>query len=309
MSLNINPRPLGPDRDDVRCAIPASLFLGEGPYWSAQDQQLYFVDILAPSVCAGDPAKGSYRSWADARAHRASSFRVKRGGFVAGMQSELRAIEPVHDRERDARQARDQPAGQPLQRRQVRPAQAGCGPARSPSIRRRARARSGGSIRTASVHEMDRGFHVSNGLGWSPDDRLFYFTDTGRSRRSTSTTSTAKRGAIENRRVFVTVPESEGKPDGLTVDAEGFVWSAHWDGWCVTRYDPDGHVERVINLPVPRPTSCVFGGADLQTLFVTSRAHPALGRSSSPTRRCPAASSPSTPASRDCPKTSSAAET
>jgi sugar lactone lactonase YvrE len=68
----------------------------------------------------------------------------------------------------------------------------------------------------------------------------------------------------------VTVPESEGKPDGLTLDAEGFVWSAHWDGWCVTRYDPDGHVERVINLPVPRPTSCVFGGADMQTLFVTS---------------------------------------
>ena len=66
------------------------------------------------------------------------------------------------------------------------------------------------------------------------------------------------------------MPESEGKPDGLTIDAEGFVWSAHWDGWCVTRYDPDGHVERVINLPVPRPTSCVFGGADLQTLFVTS---------------------------------------
>ena len=159
-----------------------------------------------------------------------------------------------------------------------------------------------------TVHEMDRGFHVSNGLGWSPDDRLFYFTDTAK-RRSMSTISTSKRAPSRTAASSSTVPESEGKPDGLAVDAEGFVWSAHWDGWCVTRYDPDGQVERVINLPVPRPTSCVFGGADLQTLFVTIRAHPALRRSRLPTRRCPAASLPSTPASRDCPKTSSAAET
>ena len=66
------------------------------------------------------------------------------------------------------------------------------------------------------------------------------------------------------------VPETEGKPDGMTVDAEGFLWVAHWDGWCVSRYDPHGRVERVINLPVPRPTSCIFGGPELRTLFVTS---------------------------------------
>ena len=64
--------------------------------------------------------------------------------------------------------------------------------------------------------------------------------------------------------------DGAGIPDGLTVDAEGHVWSAHWDGWCITRYDPDGKVDRVINLPVPRPTSCVFGGPDFGTLYVTS---------------------------------------
>src|SRR5690606_20287098 len=119
------------------------------------------------------------------------------------------------------------------------------------------------------TYEMDRGFHVSNGLGWSPDDKTFYFTDTAK-QTIYAYDFDLESGAIGNRRVFVTVPESEGKPDGLTVDAEGFVWSAHWDGWCVTRYDPEGKVERVINLPVPRPTSCVFGGPDLQTLFVTT---------------------------------------
>jgi sugar lactone lactonase YvrE len=120
-----------------------------------------------------------------------------------------------------------------------------------------------------SVHQMERGIHVSNGLGWSPDDRTFYFTDTERQTIYAYDFDLTS-GTITNRRPFVVVPEAEGKPDGLTVDAEGFVWCAHWDGWCVTRYDPFGKVERVINLPVPRPTSCTFGGADLQTLFVTS---------------------------------------
>jgi sugar lactone lactonase YvrE len=59
-------------------------------------------------------------------------------------------------------------------------------------------------------------------------------------------------------------------PDGMTVDAEGGVWSCHWDGWCVTRYDPDGTVDRVIEVPVPRPTSVAFGDPDFGTLYITS---------------------------------------
>jgi sugar lactone lactonase YvrE len=119
------------------------------------------------------------------------------------------------------------------------------------------------------VSRMDTGFHVSNGLGWSPDNRRFYFTDSG-PKRIYVYDFDLEGGAVENRRTFVQVPDGVGVPDGLAVDAEGFVWSAHWDGWCVTRYDPDGKVDRVINLPVPRPTSCAFGGPDLTTLYITS---------------------------------------
>jgi sugar lactone lactonase YvrE len=83
-------------------------------------------------------------------------------------------------------------------------------------------------------------------------------------------------GAIENRRPFIHTPDEKGVPDGLAVDSEGFIWSASWGGWKITRYDPDGRVAREIRLPVQYPTSCAFGGTSLDELYITS-AWTALG--------------------------------
>lgn len=77
-------------------------------------------------------------------------------------------------------------------------------------------------------------------------------------------------GALGPRRVLARIPEREGRPDGLCVDAEGHVWCAIWDGWRVDRFRPDGALDRSLHLPAPRPTSVCFGGSDLRTLFVTS---------------------------------------
>ena len=92
----------------------------------------------------------------------------------------------------------------------------------------------------------------------------------------------AATGEIDNRRVLATVAAEEGAPDGLCIDAEGFVWVAHWDGWCVSRFDPAGRRERKLRVPVPRPTSLCFGGRDLDRLYITSAAmdldKPALGK-------------------------------
>ena len=77
-------------------------------------------------------------------------------------------------------------------------------------------------------------------------------------------------GTISNRRPFVHVPEEEGFPDGHTVDSEGFLWSAHWGGWKVTRYDPTGKMEREIRLPVANVTSCAFAGDDLDELYIST---------------------------------------
>jgi sugar lactone lactonase YvrE len=77
-------------------------------------------------------------------------------------------------------------------------------------------------------------------------------------------------GAVENRRIFASVPEQAGYPDGITIDREGFIWNPHWSGWKVTRYDPAGKIEREIKLPVQNITRCAFGGEQLDQLYINT---------------------------------------
>ena len=80
-----------------------------------------------------------------------------------------------------------------------------------------------------------------------------------------------KTGDIGNRRVVVSIPEKEGFPDGMTIDREGKLWIAHWEGWQVARWDPEtGKKLMSIQLPVARITCCTFGGENLQDLYITS---------------------------------------
>lgn len=105
------------------------------------------------------------------------------------------------------------------------------------------------------------GFDVCNGLGWSPDHRLMYFTDTGR-RVIYRYDFDLAAGMLGDRSVFHHFPDG-GKPDGLAVDAEGCVWSALWDGACLVRLSPDGEIIDQIDLPVQRPTSVAFGNGEM----------------------------------------------
>ncbi len=110
----------------------------------------------------------------------------------------------------------------------------------------------------------------SNGIGWSPDNRTMYFAE------SFAHTIHAfdfdlVTGALANRRVFATLdPQSGAFPDGLTVDAEGYIWNAQPVFGRLVRYAPDGSIERIVETPVSSPTSVAFGGEDLATLYVTS---------------------------------------
>lgn len=118
---------------------------------------------------------------------------------------------------------------------------------------------------------IDEGFHLSNGLGFAPDGKHLYFADTV-ARRIYAYEYDLATGSARNRRVLVQVPKDEGLPDGLAVDAAGFIWSAQWYGSCIARYDPDGKLERRIPLPAKQVSSLAFGGPELTDIFITSAA-------------------------------------
>jgi D-xylonolactonase len=120
---------------------------------------------------------------------------------------------------------------------------------------------------------LDEGFDLSNGLGFSPDCQTLYFTDSV-ARRIYAYDYNVTSGAASNRRVLVRVPDTEGLPDGLAVDAQGFIWSAQWYGSCVVRYDAEGTVERRIKTPAKQTSSITFGGPDLTDIFITSASQP-----------------------------------
>jgi sugar lactone lactonase YvrE len=119
-----------------------------------------------------------------------------------------------------------------------------------------------------SLHTLETGLTISNGLGWSPDGQTFYLTDSPK--RAIYAYHVDSTGAISDRRVLVDLTGEEVEPDGLAIDRKGNLWSALWDGWAIACFDAEGRELERVRLPVQRPTSVAFGGNDLAELYVTS---------------------------------------
>jgi sugar lactone lactonase YvrE len=117
---------------------------------------------------------------------------------------------------------------------------------------------------------METGVMISNGIAWSPDNAIMYYSDSGGAGIVYAYDFDLETGTHSNRRTFLPPTGTAAVADGLTVDSEGCLWIAFWDGWRIERRSPDGDLLRQINMPVQRPTSCMFGGPDLTELYVTS---------------------------------------
>lgn len=251
----------------VECVLEAGAELGEGPVWDEAGQALWWVNILAPSINRFDPSAGTNKSIIVPDLVGAMALRSQ-GGTVLALRDGFYEFDP----ESGSAAAIAKPeTGKPGNRfndgkcdRQGRFWAGTMDHIENEPTGDLYRLDPGGSVK-----RFPAGFVVTNGLGWSPDNKVMYFTDSA-GRTIYVFDFDEATGEIENRRVFARADEDSGFPDGLCVDADGFVWGAHWGGWRVTRYDPAGHVERVLRMPVPQVTSCAFGGADLDILYVTS---------------------------------------
>ena len=121
-----------------------------------------------------------------------------------------------------------------------------------------------------SIQKKKTGVTISNGLAWSVDRKTLYYVDTPTS-KVTAFNFDISTGMINKERIVINIPKEEGSPDGMTIDNQGMLWIAHWDGWQISRWDPEsgrkiGHVQ----LPVAKVTSCTFGGSNLTDLYITT---------------------------------------
>ena len=249
---------------EIEQVLPVHNQLGEGPLWNLQEQALYWVDIEGYCFHRFVPENGTHETFSIGQPIGCLAFRAS-GGLVMAVQEGV-GFWDINSKE-------FQLVTNPEEGRENARFNDG-------KVDKRGRFWAGtmgedqGSSLfrfdpDGSIHTMETGISTSNGIGWSPDDKTMYYTDSPL-RMIYAYDFDPESGTIENRREFVRVPLKDGFPDGLTVDNEGFIWSAHWDGWRITRYDPEGKVERVIPLPVQRPTSCTFGGAEFDQLYITS---------------------------------------
>jgi sugar lactone lactonase YvrE len=251
---------------EIACVADVKAILGEGPVWVAAEEALYWTDIEGRQV---------YRlAFADEAADRWTvPFRIgslapcRRGGFVAGTDRglffadpERNLYSPIADPEPDL------PANRFNDGKVDRAGRFWAG-----TMDGTEKAARGSLYRLdpdLGLTRVDEGYRVTNGPAFSPDGRTMYHNDSGR--QVTYAFDLDEAGNASNRRVFARFGEGDGYPDGMTVDREGCLWIAFWDGWCLRRLSPEGDLLDVLQVPVARPTSCAFGGPGLDHLFITS---------------------------------------
>jgi sugar lactone lactonase YvrE len=250
---------------DITCLADVKATLGEGPIWDPSSQALTFVDIKG---------RRAFR-WREERGLEEVStpFRLgsliprASGGFISGTDRGVAAVDLEAERfellfdpeeDRDTNRFNDAKVDR-------------AGRLFAGTMDDEERQASGAFYRfdkNLACTRVDDGFKVTNGPAFSPDGKVMYANDSAL--QVTYRYDLTPDGTPLNRREFARFGEGEGYPDGMTVDAEGCLWIAFWDGWCLRRLSPTGERLAELRVPVQRPTSCTFGGPELDRLFITS---------------------------------------
>lgn len=260
----------------IEVLVDVKTTLGEGPLWDVDEQRLYWIDSFDGRVfrCTADGRE--LRAW-DVPQKIGSMCLRQSGGAIVSLARGLHTLDfrtgevsLIHDPEPDRPHNRLNDGKVDKQGRFV-----------VGSMDTMEEGPNGALYRLdpdLSVTRLETGVIVSNGPCWSPDGTVFYFTDTW-SGEISAYDYDQKAGTVHNKRCFCRMTRQDGGAfDGATVDADGCVWSAHVYAGRIVRYRPDGTLDRVIDMPVKKVTSVMFGGPELDILFVTSMAKPPLPR-------------------------------
>jgi xylono-1,5-lactonase len=253
----------------VRCACNVRAVLGEGPLWVARENAVYWVDIKGRALHRLALGDDTHTSWSMPEPLGWVVERRNRPGFVAGFKSGFARlfldplrIEPICAPERHLPDSRMNDAA--VDR---------AGRIWAGTMDDREAAATGCLYRldaAGNCTKHDTGYVVSNGPAFSPAHDVLYHTDT--TRRVIYRFPLTPDGTLGKREEFVVFREEWGSPDGMATDVEGGIWVAHWGGARVSRFLPNGRLDRVIAMPVSQVTSCCFAGPKLDRMFVTSAA-------------------------------------
>lgn len=241
---------------------------GEGPLWDERGQVLYWVDIPSRLIMRYHPSTGENETRRMDRMVGTVAL-CRDGGLVAAMEGDVCRV--------DFETGETTLLCSPEERADNRFNDGKCDPRGdfwAGTMSRIGKPGQGSLYRAfadgSGYETVFSGVGISNGMAWSPDERIFYYTDT-MTREIWAFDYDRVTGKIGNRRVAVRIAAGEGGPDGFTIDGEGMLWVAQWGGWRVCRYDPaSGAKLQEIMLPAQCVSCCTFGGKELDELYITT---------------------------------------
>ena len=241
--------------------------LGEGPLWDVQEQALYWLDSRGPTIHRLDPATGERQDWQVPSTVGSMALREK-GGAILALENGFHAFdfatgkaELIIDPEPGMDHLRLNDGKVDKQGRFLAGSMA-------TKITKEAQGTLYRLNHDLSLDTMMGDIIVTNGPSFSPDGKTFYFSDSHKARIAAYDYGDA---GVSNERILVdTKAAHDAWPDGGTVDAEGYIWSAFVTSAQVARLTPDGELDMLIDMPCSRPTSVMFGGPDLEDIYITS---------------------------------------